>query len=365
MKLFTIYLWREFSFFGGFFFLILTFLFTIIVGTLNLREFLSLTPSLFTIFKVYLLTLVQLFSFVLSMSSFLGLLFAFQKLKEEREFLALLSLGYTVRDFIKPLFVFILVIVLLTFLSHFFLLPYSKRILKETQIDLLKGIAESELPVKKPVILSGDFYLYVKASQRGDNKHHLHGVLLLEKKGEKERGIYLAREALWDTERANILLKGGSAFYQKNYQEFEILSFKEYSLQLSQEALKREDLYIKRGEMTYSELRSKIKELSKDSARYHRYLSEYYQRLLYSFSIIPLLIQAFFLGLYLKSHNRFILFITGALVYTSYYLGYTFLISLGEKGSIYPLYSHLIFNGLFYILLLLQWQFLKKRGFQF
>ncbi|MCS7198928.1 MAG: LptF/LptG family permease [Caldimicrobium sp.] len=363
MKILTRYLWREFIHFGSIFFFVFSFLLTFIMGTLNLREFVVFAPSIIHIVKIYLLTFFQLFSYLLPQSSFFSLLFTFQKLKEDREILALFSLGFTIKDLLKPLFLFIGIIFILTFLSHFFILPYAKRLQKEIQINIVKGLSEYNIPIKKPLLIAEGFYLYVKDSKIVENKHFLQDLLILEKRGERGRGIYLAKEALLEPKTNSISLKEGWAFFQDRLQEFEIYNFKEYFIALTSKSLEREELYFKRGELTFEELREKLRETAKEKKRYYRYLSEYYQRIFYSFSLIPLLLQAFLLGLYLKPHNRFILFLGGISFYLIYYWSYTFLISLGERGSLFPLTSHLLFNGIFYLILLIEWQTLKRRGF--
>jgi len=362
MRLFHKYLLKEFFFSLGLFFTVFSLLFTLILGTLNLREFLYLSPSPSVILKVYIFTFIQLLSFLLPLSAYFGLLFSFYKFKEESEFLAFFSLGYTLRDFIPVIIFFLSITFLLTFISHFYLLPKAKRAQKLSQMALLENLATKGLSAKKPTPVAENFYIYAEEVITEDSYQHLKGVFLLEKRGEKGRGIYFAEEALLDPQKGFLTLKRGSAFFQEQFKNNEIFFFQDYSLFFTPEFLKKEDYYIKRGEMTFTELKEALKASLSNKARYYRYLSEYYQRLFYSISLFPLLIQALCIGIFFKSHNRFVFFSLGVAFYLLYYFSFNFFLSLGERGKIGPLQAHLIFYTLFSLILSFEFKFFKKRG---
>lgn len=345
------------------FFISFSLLLTLLMGTFNLRELFELNPSLLTIFKVYLFTFGQIIPFVLPLSSFMAELFTLQRQKEEKELLALFSLGYTLKDLFKPLLFYIFIIFFLTFLSQFYFSPLSKRALKEEQMALAQRSLSLEIQPKRPYPLGKTLYLYVGESEKKDSQTFLKRVILLEKseQGEK-RGLYLAKEGTFDLKNGTFHLTEGYLFLQEGLKNFEILNFKEYFFQLHPEALKKEDLYFKRGELTFKELKKALKELKPGTEKYFRYLSEYYQRLFYGLSVISFLLQGLFLSLFLKPYSRFLLFLSGLLFYLLFYALYSFFISLGESGKLNPLLSHLLFNALFGGLILLQAYSLKKRG---
>ncbi|MEZ0343739.1 MAG: LptF/LptG family permease [Caldimicrobium sp.] len=365
MKTFFIFLLKELFFHTFLFLLFFLVLLTLIMGTLNLRDVLEFNPSLLMILGFYILTSLQLLSFLLSLSSFNSVLFTLQRLKEERELLALFSLGYTIKDLIKPFLLFMIFIFLATLLSHVYLNPYAKRMMKEAQIKLAKAFFEKPIPSKTPVPLTNTFYLYVAESEKTDSSNIMKRVILLERKSSKERGIYLAKAATLDLEKGIFYLSDGIVFTHSNYKEINILKFKEYLFKISKEYLKKPDLYVKRGEMSFFELKKTIKALIPGSEKYYRYLSEYYQRIFYGFSIFPLLLQAFILGLVIKPQSRYLLLLMGLTFYLFFYFVYNFFVSLGESGKIYPLFSHIYFNGLLIFLLAVEFAFIRKRGISF
>ena len=365
MKTFLTFILKELYFYTFLFFSVFLVLFTLILGTISLRDILEYNPGFFVILKFYILTSFQLFSFLLPLSSFQAMLFTLQRLKEEKELLALFSLGYTLRDLFKPLFVFIFLCFLATFFSHLYLTPYAKRHGKEIQINLAQAFFEKPIPSKTPVQLTNTFYLYVSQSEKINFDNKMKGVIVLEKKSPNERGIYLAKVATLDLKKGLFHLQNGFVFIQSNYKEIDIIKFKEYILKISREYIKKPDVYIKRGEMSLSELKENLKALKPGSEKYYRYLSEYYQRIFYGFSIFPLLFQGFIFGLFIKPQSRYLLFLAGLTFYLLFYFLYNFFISLGESGKIYPLYSHIYFNSLLVFLIVPEYILIKKKGIAF
>lgn len=362
MKTLLIFLLQELFFYTFIFLIFFLVLLSLIIGTLNLKDILEFNPSPFTILNFYFLTSLQLLSFLLPLSSFHSVLFTLQRLREERELLALFSLGYTIKDLIKPLLLFMVLIFLATFITHFYLNPYAKRVMKEAQIRLAEAFFEKPIPPKTPVPLTNTLYLYVSESERQDSNNFMKKIILLEKKSQKEKGIYLAKVATLDLEKGMFYLRDGFIFVHTDYKEIDILKFKEYFFKISKEYLKRPDFYIKRGEMSFTELKENIKTLKPRSEKYYRYLSEYYQRIFYSFSIFSLLLQAFFLSLIIKPQSRYLLLLIGLTFYLFFYFVYNFFVSFGENGKIYPLYSHIYFNSLLIFFLALVYVFIRRKG---
>jgi lipopolysaccharide export system permease protein len=365
MKIFFLYILRELFLHTALFFTFFLVLLTLIMGTLNLKSILDLNPDFIFIVQFYFFTSFQLFSFLFPLSSFLSILFTFQRLKEERELLALFSLGYTLQDFFKPFFIYTIVLFLAVFFSQIYLTPKAKRIIKEAQIELARNLLESSIRPKTPISLTQNLYLYVSEAEEKNSTYYLRRVILLERRDLTHQGTYLAKEALLDLKNGFFLLKDGFCFIHSKYRDTEILKFKEYSFNISRESFKKPDLYIKRGEMSLSELKEEIKKAKPQSERYYRYLSEYYHRIVYAFSVFPLLFQALMLSFIFKPQSRFLLFLIGLSFYLLFYFLYNFFVSLGENGKLFPLYSHLFFNGLLLLLLFFEVALLRKRGLNF
>lgn len=360
MGLFVRYFLKETFHYTLLFFSSFLFLFTLIKGTFGLKEFIDFGISMTIFLKIYFLNALQLLSLVLPLSSYIALLFTLQRIKEEKELLALYSLGYSLRDFIKPLLLYIILITLATFIAHFSLLPKAKRIQKITLIELYEKSLTQAIPVKKPTPILQNFYLYVGDSQSLNSQNLVKKVIILEKKSPNIRGIYLSEEGIINKHKGELFLKNGWIFFLENQKNLEVFQFRDYILKLSLKEEKKEEFYIKRGEMNFNELKAELKKLSPNTSKYYRYLSEYYQRIFYAFTVIPLLIQGFFFSLYFKSHSKILLFLLGITFYFFIYMVYNFLLSLNETGKLTPVSSQLIFFSLFTIILWGSYKFFFK-----
>lgn len=366
MKLFFRYFLSELLKNTFLFFLSILFLLTLVKGTLFLRQIMDLGIGWVLLIKFYFLNSLQLISFVLPLSALLAVLFSIQRMKEEKEFLALFSLGYNLKDLFKSFLVFLFLIFLATFLSQFFLLPKSKRIQKEILIDLKEKSYTKAIPIKTPTPITNNLYLYVSNSQLKDSENHLNKILIFEKRSPNLKGIYLGEEGYINTEKGLLNLKKGWIFYLDNNKNIEVLEFKDYTLKFGGNLTKKEEFFVKRGELTFEELKRELKSLPPKSDKYYRYLSEYYQRIFYSFTLIPLLLQGFFISLFLKRHSKLFLFLIGIAHYVVIYLCYNFILSLIEMGKISPIIAHLLFFTLFSKFIWATYKiFIKKRGITF
>ncbi len=367
MQIFLKYLLKSLFFSSLLFSLFFIFLFALIYGTINLKDFLNFKPSLTSIGKYYCLVSLQLLSFVLPLSAFLSTLFVLQKKKEEGEFLAFFSLGFTLRDFFKVYLIFLFFIFILIFFSHLYLTPKGKRLQKLEEIKIFSQLSEREILPKTPYLLTDTLSLYVNSAKKENSTYFLQGVTLLEKKSNLKRGIYLAKEGLLDFKEGRFVLERGVIFIlaQEKEKKIEIIRFEKYDFQIPLANLKKEDLYIKRGEMSLLELKREIAKIQPSTLKYHRYITEYYNRFLYGFSVIPLLIQGFLLGIFLKSMKKITITFVALIFYIFYYFFYNFFVSLSENGKLNILYGQIIFNFIFYLFLYIQYKYLKTKGISY
>ncbi|MFN3406875.1 MAG: LptF/LptG family permease [Caldimicrobium sp.] len=366
MKLFFRYFISELLKNTFLFFVSILFLLTLIKGTLFIRQILDLEIGGYLLIKFYFLNSLQLISFVLPLSALLGVLFSIQRMKEEKEFLALFSLGYNLKDLFKAFLVFLFLTFLVTFLSQFFLLPKSKRIQKEILIALNEQTYRKAIPIKTPTSITNNLYLYAGNSYLIDSVNHLGKIIIFEKKSPNVKGIYLGEEGYLNTKEGILNLKKGWIFYLEQNKNIEILEFRDYNLKIGGNLTKKEEFFLKRGELNFRELKNQLESLPPKSEKYYRYLSEYYQRIFYAFLLIPLLLQGFILSLFLKSQSKLFLFFIGITNYVILYLSYNFVISLIEMGKISPKIVHLLFFTLFGLLIGFTYKILiRKKGITF
>ena len=360
MKTFWKYHLKEYFFYTLTFFTVFGVIITLVQGIIKLQEFLELTSSFKLIFQFFLLIFFQLLSFIYTLSAFMGVLFAIHRFKYEREVFAFYSLGFSLKDLFKPLLLFALISLVITFLMHFFLLPWAKKKAKLIQINLLKVQLEKSFPEKRPVSLGKNYYLYVMKSKKVDNTYHFKSIFLMEKRQEGKKGFFISQNGSYFPKENLFTLIKGWGFFVDPQRNIEVLKFVDYKFKLDVKNLGKE-LYFKRGEKSFSELKEEIKKLKPGTSRYFKYFKEYYQRFFFPLSVLFLIFQAFFLGIYVKTSHKFLLFFIGITVFLIFYILYNFFSSLGENGKIFPLWSFIIFYLLISFLLVFQYFGFKKK----
>jgi len=359
MKTFLKYQLREYFFYSSSFFIIFNSIITLIVGILNLQKFIELNPSLYHIFCNFGLLFVELTTFTLPLSTFMGVLFALHRFKDEKELLAFYSLGFSSKELLKPLYLFIFFSFVITFVSHFYFLPRAKKKQKIIKIELIKKQLTHPFPVKKPIPLGKNYILYVSSSKKKKEVHRFKKVFFLEK-GKEKSYVFITKEGKFLPKEKIFELVEGWGFSLDKKKNIEVLKFKNYKFIVNLKNL-TETPSFSREEHTFLELKSALNRIKKGTTKYYKYLTEYYGRIFYPFSIFFLLLQAFLLGLWIKTSHKFFLFFAGVFVYLLFYVCYDFWVSLGENGKIYPLYSFFLFYFLISIILLLEFLIFKKQ----
>ena len=352
MKIFLKYHLKEYFFYTLSFFLIFSVIITLIQGIIKLQEFLDFNPSFYIFFQIFIYSFFQFLSFIYVLSLFIGILFAIHRLKYEREIIAFYSLGYSFKDFLKTLFIFSIISLIITFLAHFYLLPWAKRELKIIKIELIKAKIEAPFLEKIPISLGSDYYLYVSHAQKRQNTHYFKNIFLIEKKPQK-KGFFISKEGFLSPQQKNFFLSEGWGFFISS-DNIEVFKFGNYKFEINLKRLE-EMPYFKRGEKTFSELKKDLKDLKPGTRDYFSYFKEYYQRFFFPLSAVFLIFQAFLLGFFIRTSHRFFLFFIGILVFLLFYIIYNFFSSLGENGNIYPFWSFLIFYFIMFILLLIEY----------
>jgi len=340
MKLFYTYHIKEFLFYTFIiFFLVLLFVGTI-RATLAFAELTQFDLSLSNILLIFFTSFGEISAFSLLFASYLSVLFVVQRMKYEREILGFFSLGYSLKDFLKTIFLFSFFAFLFLLFLTIGVVPKSKRMQKELKINLFKSMIESKIPERSPFPIGKETFLYVKKTIENSTVR-LYDVFLLEESHDK-RGIYRAKSGIFDQKNGKLSLEDGSAFFLDQKGRLEIIKFKYYEVSLKVEELKKEDYYIKRGEMSLKELKYYIQKES-DKKKIYRYMAELYGRFFFPLTSFLLLIQAFFLGLIIHAPQRTLLFIIGSLFYFLFFGFYNFCTSLSEAGKFHPLVGFIFF----------------------
>lgn len=358
MKILTRYHLKEYFFYTFCFFVVFSSIITFIRGIFTIQKLYEFNPTFQEICLYFYLIFLQLLSFTYPLAAFFGVLFAIHRFKEEKEFLGFLSLGFKISDFLKPLALFTLISFFLVFIFNFYILPWTKREQKLMRFELLKRQSERSIREKTPVLIAKQCVLYVEKAQKEEEKQKLKRVFMIDQTSAKKQ-IFFSEEGILDLKNNTLTLLNGQGFSLDPKKEIEFFSFKKYTISL---ALNKgpETLEFGRGELPFHELKEKIKTLSPNTTQYNKYITEYWERLLYPFLTIFLMFQCVLLGLWIKFHHRFLVFFTGIVFYIGFYMIYQLFKALAENGKIYPLYAFVLCYILLILILSFQIFVIKK-----
>lgn len=358
MKTFYRYHLQEYFFYTFCFFISFTLIITFIKGIFSVQKLYELNPNFKDMFKYFFLIFLQLLSFTYPLAAFFGTLFTIHRLKEEKELLGFLCLGFKIKDFLKPLTAFILISVFWVFIFNFWLLPWTKKEQKLIKFYLAKKQSETSLKEKQPILITKQHIIYVEKAERKNSQQILEKVFMIEQTPLKKQ-IFLSETGKLDPENNLVVLINGKGFSLSVKKEIEIFSFKKYAIYLSFNKT-FETLELGRGEMSFKQLKEKIRSIPPGTSQFYKYVTEYWERLLYPILTIFLIIQCVILGLWMKFHHKFWVFFIGITVYVGFYMLYQFFKTLGENGKIYPLYGFFLCYVLFSIVIGVQILILRK-----
>jgi len=348
----TKYHLKEYSFYTLVFYLIFSILITLIQGILRLQKFIDLSPPFHKIVQFFILMYFQLIPFTLPLASFMGVIFAIHRFKEDRELLGFYSLGFSTKDLVKPLVLFGILAFILVFIFNFWVLPLSKRTLRLMKYQLMKAEFSKPFPSKKPIPIASNYVLYVKRDKRRKGKHELKYVFLYNQ-ANKNTYLFVAENGTLIPREKTLILENGWSFSLEEKKTIGIIRFKRYQFKLPLKTVNSKPSFS-RGEQTLKELTQKIKKSKPGSTDYYSYLDEYWSRFLYPLSIFFLIFEGFVIARWIGTSHKFLLFFIGVGSYTLFYIFYDLFLSLGKNGRLTPPYNFLIFYIVTFFVLLIQ-----------
>ena len=359
MRFFYYYQIREYLYHTITIFFLILLLIGTIRATFTFVELGQFHLSLYDIIIIISTSIGEISAFSLLFSSYISVLFVVQRMKYEREILALFSLGYSLKDFFKVLLLFGLMIVFLLLFFTIKVVPTSKRLQIELKVNLYKSLMERNIPERTPFSIGDTLYLYAKKTVENGSTR-LYDILVFEETQEK-KGIYYAKSGILELKQGKLVLEKGNVFFTETIGSVEVMEFNYYEVSFNTEELKKEDFYIKRGAMTVSELREFIQKVE-DKRKIYKYMTELYERIFYPLTSLFLLTQAFFLGLIIYAPQRTLLFIIGSLFYLLFFGFYNFCKSFSETGKYHPLFGFFFFFLIVFLLILISYLYIRKKG---
>ena len=332
------YTLREFLHPFGIGLLTFTFVLTLHYLFLMMDLFLNRGVQLFLVLKMALLVLPMLFPISLPMAALLASLMAYGRMTEEGELTALKSSGCSLSQYTTPNILFGLVLSFILIYFNLFLAPKATGSFKDLHHSFIQ---KNPLALFAPKVMNhfGEYKIIVETMDRKKKKLSGIGIYKLNNKGAPTR--ILAPEGTLEVsakEGITLQLLSG-AIHQPNpdkEQEYTITKFNKLALRIPAE-IHETDRVLTPREMTYPELRKKIKESVTKKTSTLPWQTENNLRVALSFAPFVFVLLGTGIGVRIKKSSRS----TGiglTLVILLVYYGLVILaISLSTQGVFSPL----------------------------
>ncbi len=288
--------------------------------------FLSRGADFFLLVKIFFLILPSFLIITLPISTLIASLVTFSRFTSDGELTALKAAGISLFRIIRPLFVFSLLITLLTYLLSFQTTPWSGTSFKDMALNLLK--AKTTIGLQEGIFndLSNDLMIYV---DQIDDNNRLKGVFISDLRSAEDPILIAAQEGFrLSTQSPSIIafrLVQGTVHHQNQEPNtYERIMFSTYDLKFDLgESLNSSP----GGQPPLDEINKMLAESNGQDVHALRYLQEYHRNFSFPFACFIFGIFGAPLGIGFKRSGRLGGFVIGILVVILYY-------SLGVFGDI-------------------------------
>ncbi len=276
-----------------------------------------------------------LLPFSLPLAALISTLLTFMRLAQDQELLAFKALGVAGGRLLRPVLYFSGGVFLTVALLNLWILPWSKRAMRDTLFELFERRLQRGLPEKTPVDWFPGLVLYAQKVKKKFKVKHLY---LLDRRPESGKSGFICAEKgeirLNPGEVQIYLEKGEGHFWSLDLKEAENFYFGTYLYRVPfLRPTKRE---LKRGEMDLEMVWARAHDPDLPGPKRRKYLSEFYQRLFYPLSALLLPLLGLPLGARLKASGKGLALVAGLGAYLAYYLLFSLGISLSESGRLPP-----------------------------
>lgn len=276
--------------------------------------------------KIFLLILPAFLLVTLPAATLIASLVTFSRFSSDGEITALKSAGISLYRIIRPLFVFSLVITLITLFISLKTTPWAGTSFKDMALNLLTENVSIIIEEGTFSDLSNQIMIYV---EKIDNKTHLQGILISDLRKPKEEILIVAKEGSFKKTHSNrsviFQLHQGTIHHRNpNPNNYERILFDYYNLTIP---IHPSSNSPSTKPPSLNEIKTML-DLSKgEDIRALRYLQEYHRNFSFPFACLIFGLMGAPLGIGFKKSNRLAGFIFGILVLLIYY-------SLGVLGDI-------------------------------
>ncbi len=177
------------------------------------------------IFYLSIFLIPNLINIIMPFVVIFGLIIAFIKLDKDKEIIAMFSLGISIKEIIKPIYLFSFFIIIIYLILNLFLSPFVYDIYKNKEFNLRNNVDLNNINISNFIKLDGDIIIdFTKKNEKFSD------VFIRYLDQEKIENIIYSKEAIILKEKKNIVFNLINGFKLSfNSKEIEKLEFEKYN----------------------------------------------------------------------------------------------------------------------------------------
>ncbi len=293
----------------------------------------------------------KMMSYSIPMAAMMGVIFAFTRLSNDLEILALKTCGLSIYSLVPPVIIVSVVISIITAYFSIAVRPASEGAIKQLFFQLTKEKIDKGIKERQFTAALGDLVVYVEDIDRETNKWT--NVWVSDMRGGDVPIITMAASGSMRTDLdsmiVTIMLYDGS-MHRAGDTRSQTVTFKKYRLEIPVRLPANK--YIMKGNsaLTMSELLEKARSFPPDSKERKKVLAKYYDRIILPFGCLVISLLALPLGLQAGPGRPAYGIPLGLASFIFYYVFYTMGKDMAEDSSLPVWFSMWVPNVIFGVL---------------
>ncbi len=277
----------------------------------------------------------KMMSYSIPMAAMMGVIFAFTRLSNDLEILALKTCGLSVYSLVPPVIIVSVVISIITAYFSIAVRPASEGAIKQLFFQLTKEKIDKGIKERKFTAALGDLVVYVEDIDRKTNNWS--NVWVSDMRGGDVPIITMASSGKMSTNldsmMVTILLYDGS-MHRASDTRSQTVTFKNYKVEIPIRLSANKYIIKGNAALTMSELLEKANSFPPDSKERKKVLTKFYERIILPFGCLVISLLALPLGLQAGPGRPAYGIPLGLASFIFYYVFYTMGKTMAEDSSL-------------------------------
>jgi lipopolysaccharide export system permease protein len=299
------------------------------------------------VLKLFMYIAPSLLVITVPMSLLIAILFAFARFSSDSEIVAMKSCGVSLYKMFPPVFMFTVIMYVVTTALTVYALPYGNYMFKKSIYDIVQN--RLDIGIKERVFNDEFKDIVIFANKIKKETGELRGVIISDTRDVSEANTIIAdKGSIFPNKEkmeVTMLLESGTIHKNVGADEYHTIKFDSYQLKLSMGDGRDGYKFSKdEKEMTIAELKERIDSMAAQGADNNNEKVEYYKKFSLPVACIVFGIIASPLGISSRRSGKSKGFTIGICVILIYYILLIFAESIGKRGVVPPIVSMWIPN---------------------